>query len=101
MNQVYDQRGALHELQAQPNALQVLAAPEIWVLLWSHSQNALHIEPLTEMHRSNLEAFNENRSMDYVPLQIGSRADVDWAADHVRPAVHAREAAFAARREAM
>ncbi len=99
MNQVFDQREALHELQAQPNALQVLAVPEVWVLLWSQSQNALHVERLTDMQKTNLEAFTENRRLDYVPLQIGSRAAVDWAANHVRPAVHAREEAHAARRE--
>lgn len=99
MNHVLDQREALHELQAKPNALHILAAvPEVWVLCWSHSQNALHVELLAEMLRTNVEAFHENRSLDYVPLQIGTRADVDWAANHVRPAVYAREEAHAAQR---
>ena len=74
-------------------------APEVWVLLWSHSQNALHIERLTDMHQTNLEAFSEDRPLDYIPLQIGSRDAVDMAANVVRPIVHAREEARAARRE--
>ena len=77
----------------------LLERPEVWVLLWSHSQNALHIEPLTSMHRSNLEAFTENRGMDYVPLFVGSRSVVDIVANAVRPVCHARADAHAMRRE--
>ncbi|MNK90297.1 hypothetical protein D3C87_1103430 [compost metagenome] len=92
MNQAIDQREALHELRQQPSALQSGDAPDTWVLLWSQSQNSLHIERLYDMHRTNLEAFSENRRMDYVPMQIGSREDVDAAANAVRPICHARAA---------
>ena len=56
----------------------------LWVLLWSQSQRALHVEPLAEMLRSNLRAFIANRSMDYVPLFIGSDDACRAAAYRVR-----------------
>lgn len=70
----------------------VLPSQDIWVLLWSQSQNALHIERVNDMQRSNLDAFSGDRRMDYVPLQIGSREAVDAAANAVRPICHARAA---------
>jgi hypothetical protein len=75
------------------------ADPTVWALLWSQSQNALHVERLTDMQQTNVDAFRENRRMDYVPLFIGSRAVVDIVAKAVRPIVHAREEAHVARRE--
>jgi hypothetical protein len=80
-------------------SLHVLNTPEIWVLLWSQSQNALHVERLSDMQKTNLEAFSDNRRLDYVALQIGSREAVDVASNAVRPICHAREDAHAARRE--
>ncbi|MBT2322542.1 hypothetical protein J7E62_09310 [Variovorax paradoxus] len=65
-------------------------AQEPWVLLWSQSQNALHIEPISKMFASNLAAFNENRRMDYVPLFIGTIANVDRFAGEFHPIVDAR-----------
>ena len=57
---------------------------ESHALLWSHSQHALHVEPLAEMLRSNLRAFIANRSMDFVPLFIGSDDACRAAAYRVR-----------------
>ena len=57
---------------------------ESHALLWSHSQHALHVEPLAEMLRSNLRAFIANRSMDYVPLFIGSDDACRAAANEVQ-----------------
>lgn len=71
----------------------------VWVLLWSQSQNALHIEPLADMMRTNLEAFHKDGRLDYVLLCIGSREAVDASAQAVRPICHARAEAHAARRE--
>ncbi|MDD0814270.1 hypothetical protein PSQ39_06470 [Curvibacter sp. HBC28] len=42
------------------------------VLLWSQSQCALHIEPVSEMLSSNRRAYAENRTMDYVPIFFGT-----------------------------
>ncbi len=66
-----------------------------WVLLWSRSQNAFHIEPLTRMLDSNRGAFADDRRSDYVVLEIGNRETVDTAAEALRPVVHARESAAA------
>ena len=64
---------------------------EKWVLLWSQSQCALHVERLRDTFRSNTDAFLEDRRMDYVPLVIGTRQEVDIAADAARPTVYARD----------
>jgi hypothetical protein len=73
--------------------IHILDVPEVWVLLWSQSQNALHIEKVGDMQRTNIDAFAENRRMDYVMLAMGNRDAVDAAADTVRPVVHARSEA--------
>lgn len=67
-----------------------LMPPETWVLLWSQSQNALHVEQVEDMLRSNRRAYTENRRMDYVPLVFGSREEIDSVARSVRPTIHAR-----------
>lgn len=75
---------------------------EQWVLLWSQSQNALHIEPLERMLSSNRDAYKEDRRSDYVPLYIGERSHVDAASAYChgtlaereqRPRAHLQEAA--------
>ncbi|WP_206169509.1 hypothetical protein [Variovorax guangxiensis] len=68
---------------------------ERWVLLWSQRQNAFHIEPLARMLDANRKAFAEDRSSDYVVLELGNREVVDAAADALRPVIHARETAAA------
>jgi hypothetical protein len=80
--------------------LHVLNTPEIWVLLWSQSQSLLHVERLSDVQKTNLDAFSDNRRLDYVPLQIGSREAVDVAANAVRPICHARGEVRAAARDA-
>lgn len=62
-----------------------------YVLLWSQSQNVLHVEPLADMLSSNREAYAENRECDFVPLVIGTEADVRRAADACRNTLHQRE----------
>ena len=57
---------------------------KVWVLMWSQQQGMLHIETLAEMLRSNLRAFIANRSMDFVPLFIGSDDACRAAAYRVR-----------------
>jgi len=65
-------------------------APELWVLLWSQSQNALHIERLRDTLKSSRDAFADDRQMDYVPLYVGDRDGADLVADTVRPIVRNR-----------
>lgn len=57
---------------------------EQWVLLWSHRQNALHVEPLNEMLSRNRQAYSVNAGGDYRPLIVGTRDEVDTAANSVR-----------------
>lgn len=52
------------------------------VLLWSQSQNALHVETSNEMYKKNCDAFAQNRRMDYVPIFFGDE-------DECREAAHA------------
>lgn len=63
---------------------------ELWVLLWSQSQNALHVEQVDDMLHSNRQAYADNRRMDYVPLVFGSRAVIDDAARACRPTLVTR-----------
>lgn len=67
-----------------------LRPTDIWVLLWSKSQCALHIETLDRTFRANAEAFSQDRRMDYVVLMAGDRELVDEIADLVRPTVMRR-----------
>lgn len=65
--------------------------PEQWALLWSHKQNALHIEPLERMFSMNRQAYRDNKGGDYRLLLIGTRADVDATADSLRSTMARRE----------
>ncbi|WP_295379591.1 hypothetical protein [uncultured Pseudacidovorax sp.] len=65
---------------------------ETWVLLWSQSQNALHIEPLSRMLHANQQALQQNRRSDYVLICLGERDQVDRAAANCRHTLHEREA---------
>ena len=62
-----------------------------YVLLWSQSQNALHIEPVKDMLTSNRRAYSEDRRMDYVPLLFGPRDDCDSLASSIRGTMRLRQ----------
>lgn len=62
-----------------------------WVLLWSQSQCAFHIEPLDAMLKTNAGAFRADRRMDYVPLHIGTPSQCHTMADALRSTLHARQ----------
>jgi hypothetical protein len=64
---------------------------EQWVLLWSHKQNALHIEPLSLMFTNNRNAYRDNRGGDYRLLLIGTREEVDATCDSMRSTMANRE----------
>jgi hypothetical protein len=55
---------------------------EQWVLLWSQSQNAVHVESLQDCLSKNRQAYKDNRKTDYVPIFVGERAHVAAAAGH-------------------
>ena len=66
------------------------------VLLWSHKQNAFHIETLSSLTKKNVEAFALNRPLnDYHPVYTGTREECDKIADKVRPRLVSREPANA------
>lgn len=69
---------------------QALNAGAAWVLLWSQSQCATHIEPLLDMMTSNLQAYQGNRRMDYVPLAIGTESECRRVAAEIRPTMRER-----------
>lgn len=64
---------------------------ETWVLLWSQSQCAFHLEQVGDMLKTNRAAFEAGRRMDYVPLVIGERAECERAADTLRPVLLERQ----------
>lgn len=64
---------------------------ETWVLLWSRSQCAFHLETVDDMLKANRAAFDGDRRMDYVPLVIGQRAECEKAADALRPVLVERQ----------
>ena len=64
----------------------------LWALLWSHSQNALHIEPVSQWLSKNRQAYTANRGLtDYHPLHIGSRKDCETTANVVRNTLAQRD----------
>jgi len=76
-----------------------LPRPPVWVLLWSQSQNALHVETVDDMLTANRKAYSEDRRMDYVPVCIGPEDVVRQMADAIRNTVHTRELNKAEKRE--
>lgn len=60
------------------------------VLLWSQSQDALHIESVADMLSANGSAFAANRPMDYVPLAFGTDDECHAGANKVRAIMEKR-----------
>jgi len=61
-----------------------------YVLLWSQRQNALHVEPLERHLSLNRQAYRDNTGGDYRLLFIGTREEVDQAADAIRNTIRER-----------
>lgn len=58
---------------------------DAYALLWSKRSNCFHIEPLTDTVRKGRTFFLTNSSNDYLLIGLGSREEVDAAADAMRP----------------
>lgn len=63
---------------------------EQYVLLWSRSQNTLHVETLAQHCSSNRQAYAENRPGDYRLLLVGTHAEVYATAASIMPTMAAR-----------
>jgi len=64
-----------------------------YFLLWSKSQDALHIEPIERTMGINAEHFARNRQAnDYMPIAIGTQEQIDAVADVCRKAMLERKA---------
>lgn len=83
----------------QPSQGGPLQRSAFWVLLWSQSQNALHVEPVEDMLSSNRQAYSEDRRTDYVPVCIDHEEVVHQVADAIRHTMRARERIKAEKRE--
>jgi hypothetical protein len=70
-----------------------LPAEAIWSLLWSHSGNCLHIEEHDRTLEANRDAFLKNRGGDYRVLVVGTRDEVDAAADALQAEMQRRQEA--------
>ena len=66
-------------------------AIEQFVLAWSQRQNAFHVEPLAHHIASNRAALTDGRGGDYRLIAVGSREEVDRAADVLRPGITSRD----------
>ena len=64
---------------------------DTWALLWSKSQNALHIEPLDQWLSKNRLAYRDNKDLcDYHPIYVGEKSLCHITADSVRSTLIAR-----------
>lgn len=66
-------------------------AIEQFVLAWSQRQNAFHVEPLAQHIASNKAAPADDRAGEYRLIAVGSREEVERAADALRPAITSRD----------
>jgi hypothetical protein len=61
------------------------------VLLWSQTQNALHIETLAKHASLNRAAYADNTPGDFRLLVVGTRAEVEATAANIRPTMALRD----------
>ena len=66
---------------------------QLWVLEWSQSQNALHIQPLEKTLAFNRRLYaNDTKCInDYRVLHVGSRDECEAMANSCRQTLRARE----------
>lgn len=55
-----------------------------YVLEWSQSQNAFHIQEAKISVEKNLNSMIDDRPSDYIPLCIATRAECEKQADRFR-----------------
>jgi hypothetical protein len=57
---------------------------EQWTLSWSASQNALHVESMSDMLARNRDAFTRDRHSDYTVIAVGSESAMRHASEDLR-----------------
>ena len=63
-----------------------------YVLLWSQSQNCLHIEPVSSWLSKNRAAYAADKKLaDYHPIVIGDKELCHQTADSVRNTIKYRD----------
>jgi hypothetical protein len=60
-------------------------------LLWSHAQNALHIEPLERTLSLNRESYRDNEPVRYAPIAVGTLEEMQATAESIRATLAGRE----------
>lgn len=66
----------------------------MWVVEWSPSQGAFHIEQLRDAVKTNLELFVMGERLDYQPLAVlHTREEADEICDGLMARRNAKEAA--------
>lgn len=65
----------------------------LYVLEWSQSQNALHIQPLEKTLRAARERFSVNKPApnDFTIVFLGEEDEVHKMAEQIRPLLRSRE----------
>lgn len=65
---------------------------DLFALLWSRRQNALHVEPLERTLSLNRTAYRDNQPInDYHPIYVGTQDECLKTADAVRSTIASRE----------
>lgn len=64
---------------------------QMWALLWSQKHNSTSVEKLEQVLSINRIAYTNNSAGDYRVLFIGSRSEMDEAAEAVRSTIAKRE----------
>lgn len=62
-------------------------------LLWSKSQNALHVEPVEHTLSVNRQRYLADKAVhdDYIPISFGTRVEVDAEAEVCKGLLSQRE----------
>lgn len=59
-------------------------AENIWIVEWSYTQTALHIETLESLLNKNLDQCFHNKALDYIPIaRAASHAEAHEMANEI------------------
>ena len=74
--------------------MRTIPSTDLHVVEWSHSQNALHIQPLDKSLRTARERFSANEAApnDFAVVFVGEKEEAHKIAEQLRPLLRNREA---------